>query len=109
MKRLSHVSFAHPIPIPGTHLRLADFSSRDGWLIEDEGGCISLSKGTMRFYTYVSASCVEEPVDWAGVTAGALASYQPSRAINAPSPEQERAMVAHQSEQAAKNERKGKR
>lgn len=59
MKRLAHVAFAHPIPIPGTHVRQADFSALDGWTLEDEDGCITLSKGTTRFYTYVSASCVE--------------------------------------------------
>ena len=59
MKRLSHVAFAHPIPIPGTHVRQSDFSALDGWTLEDEDGCITLSKGATRFYTYVSASCVE--------------------------------------------------
>ena len=59
MKRLSHVAFAHPIPIPGTHVRQSDFSALDGWALEDEDGCITLSKGATRFYTYVSASCVE--------------------------------------------------
>jgi hypothetical protein len=60
MKRLSHVAFAHPIPIPGTHERKADFSTHDGWSIEDDDGCIALSRGETKFYTYVSASCVEQ-------------------------------------------------
>ena len=60
MRRLAHVAFAHPIPIPGTHIRQADFSALDGWTILDEDGCISLERGDVRFYTYVSASCVAE-------------------------------------------------
>lgn len=59
MRRLTHVAFAHPIPIPGTHLRQADFSAADGWSIEDDEGRIVLRKGERVFYTYVSASCVE--------------------------------------------------
>lgn len=71
MKRLTHVAFAHPIPIPGTHLRQSDFSADDGWSIEDDDGRIVLSKGERAFYTYVSASCVEAPApalatDWPG-------------------------------------------
>ena len=76
MKRLSHVAFAHPIPIPGTHVRQADFSALDGWTLEDEDGCIMLSKGATRFYTYVSASCVEAPPvssDWAKLPEGLAA------------------------------------
>lgn len=56
--RLAHVSFVHPVPIPGTHLRKADYSVVDGWTIDDVEGRISLCKGELRFYTYVSASCV---------------------------------------------------
>lgn len=59
MKRLAHVAFAHPIPIPGTHLRQADFATHDGWAITDDDGRIVLERGDLRFYTYVSASCVE--------------------------------------------------
>ena len=56
-----HVAFAHPIPIPGTHRRQADFASADGWIIEDDEGRIVISDGrSVRFYTYVSASCVED-------------------------------------------------
>jgi hypothetical protein len=73
MKRLSHVAFAHPIPIPGTHVRQGDFSALDGWTITDEDGCITLEQGETRFYTYVSASCVEakpEPSWTCGVCQG---------------------------------------
>lgn len=111
MRRLSHVAFAHPIPIPGTHRRLADFSARDGWTITDEDGRITLEQGETRFYTYVSASCVEAPVEplkTHPVTADA------PRALNAPSPEQEAAMARAHAQAGRQNEqivqaRKGKR
>jgi hypothetical protein len=69
--KLSHVSFAHPIPIPGTQKRQGEFTNLpgpadgNGWTLEDEDGRITLSKGALRFYTYVSASCVAavEPMD----------------------------------------------
>lgn len=70
MKRLSHVAFAHPIPIPGTHLRQSDFGDWDGWTITDEDGCITLQRGEVRFYTYVSASCVEAKTAPASSSAG---------------------------------------
>lgn len=58
--KLSHVAFTQPIPIPGTHVRQADFAAVDGWSIDDDEGRITLHKGTTRFHTYVSASCVED-------------------------------------------------
>jgi hypothetical protein len=57
--RLSRVSFCAPIPIPGTHIRQAEFSALDGWVLNDDDGRITLSRLDVRFHTYVDASCVE--------------------------------------------------
>jgi hypothetical protein len=79
MIKLAHVSFARPIPIPGTHERLADFAVVDGWTIEDDDGktwlsreaCEPKSQKAVRFYTYVNGSCL--PLQDLGVSGGEAA------------------------------------
>lgn len=70
MIRLAHISFSRPIPIPGTHERLSEFSALDGWTIDDDdgrtwlerGACEPKSQVAVRFYTYVNGSCLPMPI-----------------------------------------------
>lgn len=61
--KLSFAAFVSPIPVPGTHWRLSEFTTspgphpEHGWDIEDDEGRIWLRKGELEFYTYVEASC----------------------------------------------------
>jgi hypothetical protein len=87
MKRLSHVSFRSPQPIPTTHERIQEFADSDGWEMHDDGtGRLwfareaSRERKAVRFYTRVPACCVESlapvegPLDVESGKASALAS-----------------------------------
>lgn len=64
--KLAHISFSRPIPIPGTHERISEFSAADGWdIVDDDGrtwltraGNPALGRPPVRFYTYVNGSCL---------------------------------------------------
>ena len=85
--KLQHVAFTQPIPVPGTHLRLAEFSSESGagpefgWDIEDDDGQIWLKRGAVEFYTYVHASCIPllRQAPTAAPPAGPKAPVQPGK------------------------------
>lgn len=68
--KLAHISFSRPIPIPGTHERISEFSVVDGWdLVDDDGrtwlrrpGNPAVGRPALRWwFTYVNGSSM--PLD----------------------------------------------